>query len=190
MKKLGLIALLASLVAGTGWAQSTQATLGGQVAGLREDVRILSQRVGELMLRIEQLERENLALRRATGGLDEYATMAQLNSAVAELNQAITSGDSTTQAKAAKAIQELATQTNASVASVAQGINAARTVTTPSFDDNFEKTGVTYTMQKGDTISRVATRFGSTVKDIINANQIVDPTRVQVGQTLFIPGGK
>lgn len=160
------------------------------MAGLREDVRIMTQRVGELMLRIEQLERENQALRRSTDGLDSFATVADLNSAVADLSQAIDSGDKKTQANALGAIQELAKQTNKSVASVAQGINAARTVTTPTFDNNFEKTGVTYTMQAGDTVSSVASRFDSTVKDIINANKIANPRTVQVGQTLFIPGGK
>ena len=158
---------------------------------MREDVRILVQRVGSLNLRVEQLERENAALLRSTEGMDRtYATVAQLNEAVAELNQAVALGDSTTQAKAAKAIQQLAKATNESVASVAKGVSQARAITTPTFNDDFEKTGVTYTMQSGDTISRVAARFNSSVKDIMNANQITDATKVQIGQTLFIPGGE
>lgn len=191
MKYSGLMALIALTIATQGGAQTNQSNLGAQVAGMREDVRILVQRVGSLNLRVEQLERENAALLRSTKGMDRtYATVAQLNEAVAELNQSISSGDKATQSGASKAIQELANATNASVASVAQGINQARTVTTPTFNTDFEKTGVTYTMQSGDTISRVAARFNSSVKDIMNANQIVDATKVQVGQTLFIPGGE
>lgn len=191
MKYSGLLALLALLFATYAEAQTSQSSLGAQVAGMRQDVQILVQQVGALNLRIEQLERENAALLGSTKGMDrKYATVAQLNEAIAELNQALTSGDAKTQARAAQAIQELAAATNASVASVAQGISQARTVTTPTFNTDFEKTGVTYTMQKGDTISRVAARFNSSVKDIINANKIVSPEKVQIGQTLFIPGGE
>jgi LysM repeat protein len=191
MKYSGLMALIALTIATHGGAQTNQSSLGAQVAGMREDVRILVQRVGSLNLRVEQLERENAALLRSTDGMERtYATVAQLNEAVAELNQAISSGDSTTQAKAANAIQQLAKATNESVASVAKGVSQARAITTPAFNDDFEKTGVTYTMQSGDTISRVAARFNSSVKDIMNANQIADATKVQVGQTLFIPGGE
>lgn len=191
MKHLGLMALGALMILLPGHAQTTSTNLGGQVAGLREDVRILIQRVGEMNLRVEQLERENAALLRSTDGMDRtYATVAQLNEAVAELNQAISSGDSNSQARAAKAIQELARETNAAVASVAKGISAAKTVTMPTFDDNFSKTGVSYTIQRGDTLSSIAARFKSSVKDITNANRIVDPTKIQVGQTLFIPGGE
>lgn len=191
MKYSGLMALIALTIATHGGAQTNQLNLGAQVAGMREDVRILVQRVGSLNLRVEQLERENAALLRSTEGMDRtYATVAQLNEAVAELNQAVALGDSTTQAKAAKAIQQLAKATNESVASVAKGVSQARAITTPTFNDDFEKTGVTYTMQSGDTISRVAARFNSSVKDIMNANQITDATKVQIGQTLFIPGGE
>ena len=191
MKKLGLMALAALTLLASSYAQSPQSTVGTQVAGLREDVRILIQRVGALSLRIEQLERENAALLRSTDGMDKtYATVSDLNAAVAELNQAMSSGDANTQARAAKAIQELARETNAAVASVAKGVSAARAISTPTFDDNFEKSGLTYTIQKGDTLSSIASRFKSSVKDIRNANKIVDPTKIQVGQNLFIPGGE
>ncbi len=45
------------------WGQSNV-----EFANLREDVRLLSQRVGELMLRVEQLERENGELRQQADG--------------------------------------------------------------------------------------------------------------------------
>ena len=183
--------LIALAIGAPGLAQTSQQHLGSQVAGLREDVRILVQRVGEMGLRIEQLERENAALMRATDGMDRtYATVAQLNEAVAELNRAISSGDSATQAKAAKAIQELAKQTNSAVSSIATEVSSARNISTPTFDKNFEQSGIQYTVQRGDTLSSIAARFGAKVWDIQNANQIVDPTKIQVGQVLFIPGGE
>jgi LysM repeat protein len=39
-------------------------------------------------------------------------------------------------------------------------------------------------------LALIAKKTGASARDITNANKIVDPSRIQVGQTLFIPGGK
>src|SRR5258708_1125876 len=58
-----------------------------EFANLREDVRGLTQRVGELSLRLEQLERENVELKLRAGSLNQsYVTVSQLRDAMAELN--------------------------------------------------------------------------------------------------------
>jgi LysM repeat protein len=49
---------------------------------------------------------------------------------------------------------------------------------------------VSYTVQRGDTLSSIAQKHGARVADIVNANKITDPTRIQVAQTLFIPAAK
>ncbi|HVO44246.1 MAG TPA: LysM peptidoglycan-binding domain-containing protein [Aggregatilineales bacterium] len=49
--------------------------------------------------------------------------------------------------------------------------------------------GATYTVQSGDTLSRVAVRFGTTVAAIAQANNIVNVNLIFVGQVLVIPGG-
>jgi LysM repeat protein len=173
------------------FAQVPPSNLGPQVASLREDVRILVQRVGELGLRVEQLERENSALMKATDGLDRtYSTVAQLNSAIAELNQSVRNGDATTRAQSSQALQELAKQTNSALDSLAKGMAARATIKAPDFTDDFPKEGLSYTIQKGDTLSSIASRFKTTVNHIQNANRITDPTKIQVGQTLFIPAGQ
>ncbi len=47
---------------------------------------------------------------------------------------------------------------------------------------------VVYTVRPGDTLSRIAARFGVTVAQILEANpQIQDPDRIQVGQEIVIP---
>ena len=74
------------LLAGLAAAQSP----GLELANLREDVRVLTQRLGELSLRLEQLERENMELRgQVRAGEQSFATLAQLNEAVNELNRQI-----------------------------------------------------------------------------------------------------
>jgi LysM repeat protein len=174
---------------GAAWGQAPGGNVARELADLREDVRILVQRVGELNLRVEQLERENNALRSATSGLsDTYATVAQLNTAIAEVNRAIRTGNATNREQMTQAMAELTRQTNAAIDSLAKGMAQRAAVTPPTFSDNFPKEGGMYTVQRGDTISSIAARTGASVRDIINANRIADPTRLQVGQTLFIPG--
>lgn len=176
-------------MAAPAWGQAPGGNLARDVADMREDMRMLVQRVGELNLRVEHLERENNALRAATAGLsDTYATVTQLNAAIAEINRAISTGDNASRQQASQAMAELARQTNAAIDSLAKGMAQRAAVTPPTFTDNFPKEGGSYTVQRGDTISSIAARTGASVRDIINANRIADPTRLQVGQTLFIPG--
>ncbi len=44
-------------------------------------------------------------------------------------------------------------------------------------------------VQSGDTLSGIATRYGSSVAAIMTANNIADPNRIFVGQRLTIPSG-
>jgi LysM repeat protein len=46
-----------------------------------------------------------------------------------------------------------------------------------------------YTVQRGDTLSTIARKFGTTVAAIVQANGIVNANLIYVGQTLRIPGG-
>ena len=56
------------------------------------------------------------------------------------------------------------------------------------FSDNYPKSGVSYEVQSGDTLSQIAVQFGSRVEYIQNANQINDPARdLLVGDIIFIP---
>lgn len=159
------------------------------VASLREDVRGLVQRVGELNLRVEQLERENAELRSKIGSSD-YATLTQLNEAVADMNRTMKAVAAATKSETLQQVagqmERLAKQTNAAIDSLAKGM-ATRPAVNNIFTDDYPKEGVSYTVQKGDTLSSIATKNGARMQDIINANKITDPTRIQVGQTLFIP---
>jgi LysM repeat protein len=46
-----------------------------------------------------------------------------------------------------------------------------------------------YIVQRGDTLARIARRFGTTVWAIAQANNIFNINRIYVGQYLVIPGG-
>jgi septal ring factor EnvC (AmiA/AmiB activator) len=180
----------AGLICATAHAQTPQIEL----ANLREDVRGLTQRVAELALRLEQVERENAELRRRSSAVDRsHATLAQVKESLAEVNRelrgAIATSKAETLQQVATQMEKLAKQTNAALDSLARA-PAARSATPGAFAEDFPREGISYTVQKGDTLAVIARKTGAKQQDIVNANKLTDPSRITVGQTLFIPGGK
>ncbi len=169
-----------------------------ELANLREDVRMLSQRLGEVQVRLEQMERENNDLRaKSQLSAQSYATLSQLNEGLAELSRTlkseISASKSETAQQTAAQIKKLAEKTNAALAEIEKRAKSAPTSpvsSAPVFSDDFSKEGIVYTVEKGDTLDAIARKTGGSKRDITNANTIVDPTKIQVGQKLFIPGGK
>ncbi len=49
--------------------------------------------------------------------------------------------------------------------------------------------GATYTVQRGDSVTAIARRYGTTVAAIASANRLANPSYIYVGQRLVIPGG-
>ncbi|WP_438483065.1 LysM peptidoglycan-binding domain-containing protein [Oleiharenicola lentus] len=167
-------------------AQEQQARV--EMANLRQDVMLLSQRVGELAMTVEQLNRDNAALQAKTS--ESYVTIAQLNAAIADLNRTLQNGLADQKrdvlAQVSTQMTRLGSQTNAALDSLAKS-QAARPVVQTSFSENFPKEGINYTVQSGDTLSSIAQKNNSRVTDIRNANKITDDSKIRVGQTLFIP---
>ena len=175
-----------------------------EVANLNEDVRGLTQRVGELSLRVEQLERENAQLRAKVAAIDgsrDFVTPVQLNSAVADLNASVKSSVASSRTEilqqVATQMETLAKQTNSALDSIARpGATAQARPAPPAqgakspFSNAYPREGVSYTVQKGDSIGVIAKKTGAKGQDIINANKLADPSRIQAGQVLFVPGGK
>jgi LysM repeat protein len=165
-----------------------------ELANLREDVRGLTQRVADLSLRLEQLERENADLRQKSHAADKsYVTLTQLNEAVADVNRtvkaAVASSKAETLQQVSAQLEKLGKQTNAALDSLAKS-QATRPPVQTNFAEDYPKDGVSYTVQKGDSLASIAKKTGAKQQDIVNANKISDPSRIVVGQTLFIPGGK
>ncbi len=175
-----------------------------EMADLREDVRGLTQRLGELSLRVEQLEHENAELKAevaALGKNGDSVTPAQLNGAVADLNAAIKASVASARTEilqqVATQMESLAKQTNAALDSLAKSGSAGPAKSTgpapgakPAFGDAYPKEGLSYTVQKGDSLGLIAKKTGAKAQDIIDANRLADPSHIQAGQVLFVPGGK
>jgi LysM repeat protein len=183
----GLLAGLATVVSAQPGTDNPRAEL----ASLREDVRLLTQRVGELSLTVEQLNRDNTSLQAKAS--QSYVTLEQLNKAIADINRTLQGSladqKRETLAQVSGQLERLAKQTQAAIDAVAKN-QATRPAVQTSFSEEFPKEGVNYTVQSGDTLAVIARKNNARLKDIINANKIADPTRIMVGQTLFIPQGK
>jgi LysM repeat protein len=183
----GLLAVMASAV----WAQTASNDPRQELFNLREDVRLLTQRVGELSLTVEQLNRDNSSLQAKTN--QSFVTLEQLNKSVADVNRTMQSAlaeqKRETLNQVSERIERLAKQTQAAIDAVAKN-QATRPAVQTNFNEEFPKEGINYTVQAGDTLAVIARKNNARLQDIINANKISDPTKIRVGQTLFIPQGK
>jgi LysM repeat protein len=169
LKRLLLLSLCTVAVSGRAQTQAP----GVDIANLREEVNGLSQRLADLTLRVEQLEAENARLRETVKPVNrDLVTVEQLNQAVADLNRSL---------QAAVAASPEPTD---------RAGPAAHPGTGAAFSADFPKEGVNYTVQPGDTLALIAKKTHSRISDIVNANKLSDPSRIQAGQELFIPGGK
>jgi LysM repeat protein len=185
LRYFGLLAVTTSAL----WAQSNDPRQ--ELFILREDVRLLTQRVGELSLTVEQLNRDNTSLQAKTN--QSFVTLEQLNKSIADVNRSMQSAlaeqKRETLSQVGGQIERLAKQTQAAIDAVARN-QATRPAVQTSFNEEFPKEGINYTVQSGDTLAVIARKNNAKLQDIINANKISDPTKIRVGQTLFIPQGK
>ena len=185
---LSSCALLLVLIARPALAQNDPRT---ELAALRQDLMLLNQRVGELTMTVEQLNRDNASLQDKTNR--SYATVEQVNKAIADVNRMLQNSLADQKrevlAQVAGQMEKLGRQTNAALDAMAKN-QVTRPAVQTTFSEDFPKEGVNYTVVSGDTLSGIAKKTGGKLSDIRNANKIADDTKIRVGQTLFIPNGK
>ena len=128
-------------------------------------------------------------------------TTTELDAAKADLNASVTAAVAASRTeileKVATQMENLARQTNAALDSVVKReapapARTAAQVPAPKaeFGTAYPKEDVMATVQKGDSIGIIAKKTGAKAQDIIDANRLTDPSRIQAGQVLVVPGGR
>lgn len=164
---------------------------------MSQDLQLLDQQLKTLRLEMEEMRRENMRLRNeltaALSNQDQQGQISTLAESIEAVRREFKSADEARKREiineVSKQINALAKETQEAINAVAEAIGEQPQVSTQvHFSEDYPKSGVTYTVRSGDTLSKIAREHGSTIKHIQNANQIVNPARdLQVGQTIFIP---
>lgn len=164
------------------------------VANMQQDLAILSREVGQLRLEIEQLRSDNEKLVQALKRVQASSGASEsINAAAASLRTEMDSKDEALKrdilAQIKKELEAMTAQTNASLKKIVEAMGARNPVaTTTTFSNNYPQKGISYTIEKGDTLSGIAKKYNSKIKWIQDANQIVDPSRdLIVGKDIFVP---
>ena len=176
---------------------AAQDSLRVTVANLSQDVSLLGQGLKTMRLEIEELRRENALLRAQVAAASSKgasnAQISNLSVAIETLRREYVSADAQQKqqilAELNRQISVLAKETQSAINSIAKATYNQPQVATPvHFSNDFPKTGKTYVVRSGDTLSKIARDHGSTIKHIQNANKIVNPSKdLQVGETIFVP---
>lgn len=167
------------------------------LANLKQDLELINREVTGLRSEVELLRRENAQLRVA---LDQVARSPKTNDQnglllelqnrlqVLELSQKqSTRAQGRMQEEVNQKFQQIIEQMNSGFEKVSIQKKSSSSSQTPAFSSNYPKNGFVHKVEKGETVSSIAQKYQSKVSWIIDANQIVDPTKVFVGRELFVP---
>lgn len=167
-----------------------------RLANLEQDVRALQQTVGSMRLELEAMARENAQLRaqvqqELTHSRQGLVTLVELNQRLARLSTGLESSLEKSQqetiAEVAIRIETLAKQTSEAIQKLSQAVGDRPVIDpTVTFNKNFPHTGISYTVQPGDSLGKIAREHNSTVDWIRNANEIPGDI-IHPNDQLFIP---
>lgn len=168
---------------------------------MQEDIAALQREVGQLTLHVQSLEQENEELKKRVPTSETIKSLVQNQVAASradtlkDIDKAVTESRKDILADVAKQIEALATETNAQFeklrkymggASVSVSRPAAPASTTPP--PKFDK-GQVYKVIKGDSLAKIAKKFGVPSSEILLANPQLNnnASLIREGQDLFIP---
>lgn len=189
------------LVVGLVWILITGSASHGQslqvqLANLRADMDRLNQIVRRMQLQIEDLERENGRLRelvdeRTSANPTDRVSREELTTVLSTFERRIQAANRQSRDllvdEVSKEIEALAEQTQKAITTIADGLEGAPTIEqVVVFNDNYPKTGTTYTVVRGDSLGKIARDMKSRVPWIRNANRLSSDI-IYPGQELFIP---
>ena len=166
-----------------------------QLANLRSDMDRMDQVVRSLRLEVEALRRENANMQewmkeQLDAGQDSV-TPQQLNAVLKDYEQKIQSVNQTSRQalvnEVSKEIESLAQKTQNAINALANTLEGQPQLEqVVVFSDDYPRSGTSYTVKSGDSLSGIARDFASKVEWIRNANRLASDV-IYPGQELFIP---
>jgi LysM repeat protein len=192
--KFPFLVLLAAFLPHGAWSQMTSVNV--QIANLRSDVDRLDQIVRALRLEVESLRRENRDLQewvraQISGSGQDTVSTDQLNAVLRQFEQKVQSVNRASREtlvnEVSKEIEQLAEQTQKAINALAKSIEGQPQLEQVIvFNDNYPRSGTSYTVKSGDSLGKIARELGSKVDWIRNANRLSSDI-IYPGQELFIP---
>jgi LysM repeat protein len=158
------------------------------MADMTQDLSLMDRQLRALKLEIEALKENQKIFEARSSIQDIEGRITRLETSLLNFKNAYTAQE---KQLSQKVLAQVAAQMDAYI----ETLNASLSVrdkpvaSTPKvFSDDYPKTGLSYEVQSGDTLSQIAAKFGSRVQYIQNANSIKDPSRdLRIGDTIFIP---
>lgn len=160
------------------------------VADLSQDIALLDRQIRGLKLDIEFLKENQAETNKQPSIRTLDIKLNQMSNDLNALKMAISAQEKRIKQSV---LDEVAKQMNIYVSNINSQLDLKNNPGKKSevkevFTDNYPKSGVSYEVQSGDTLSQIAVQFGSKVEYIQNANQINEPARdLRVGDIIFIP---
>lgn len=157
-----------------------------QAVGLRSEVELLRRENAQLRVSVEQLSRRQNSASGTNQGLTQ-----QVDARLQALERRSSQGEKkqiALQQNIDKKLKDLIAEMNRAISQVNKSSSSASPAPAKTFSSDYpQKKGFVHTVASGETVSSVAQKYKSKIKWIIDANKIVDPTKVFVGEELFVP---
>lgn len=164
-----------------------------KVADMSEDLTSLVKEVAQLRLEMELLVSENRMLKQQLERLTFTEDQVKKQTTqITALNLTLETYKKSMLNEVSYEIDQLSRQTQKAIDQLAKTVVSNNETAKDSFKftDDYSKEGIAYTVKAGETLSVIASKQGSTTRDIQNANRIGDPRGLKAGQVIFIPTKK
>ncbi len=179
------------------WPFIASAQSSSTIAQMNQDMLLMNEQVGQLRAQVEEMQRQQAKmLKNYEALLKQQAVLTQnMNTFVAQTEtklEALPAREEALKkeisAEVNKQLSALTRQIDATIKQLAEAQRSPAVASpTVHFDENYPQTGYTHTVKSGETISRIAQQYGSSTRDIMNANKIADARTLRVGETIFVP---
>lgn len=169
-----------------------------EIANLKQDLQLFSREVAGLRSEVELMRRENAQLRMALEQItrqsnartgDSQGMMSQVDARLRTIEKRVSANEQALGAMKSNVdskMSDLITQMNKGFEKVSSS-SVSSSAPQPTFSTDYPQKGFVHKVEKGETVSSIAKKYQSKISWIINANQIADATKVNVGKELFVP---